>query len=178
MWLVIGGTILLMLPAGMANMAPVLFQWLPFLNTPVDFNKQWGGRPIFGANKTYRGFFVGIICSIFTVWVLSLFSDRLAQISPVDFGAINIFYLGALLGGGALAGDLLKSFFKRRLGIASGKSWVPLDQLDWIFGALIFAGFYINIGWIYWLTALVIFGLIHPLVNLIGYWLKIKPNRF
>jgi CDP-2,3-bis-(O-geranylgeranyl)-sn-glycerol synthase len=40
---------------------------------------------------------------------------------------------------GAMSGDAVKSFFKRRVGIAAGRPWVPADQLDFIVGAMLFA---------------------------------------
>ena len=44
--------------------------------------------------------------------------------------------IGLALGCGAMGGDLLKSFVKRRRGIAPGARWVPADQLDFAIGAL------------------------------------------
>jgi len=37
---------------------------------------------------------------------------------------------------GALLGDIVESFFKRRKGIERGKDWIPFDQLDFIIGVL------------------------------------------
>jgi CDP-2,3-bis-(O-geranylgeranyl)-sn-glycerol synthase len=45
--------------------------------------------------------------------------------------------LGALLGAGAIGGDAVKSFFKRRVGVPAGHSWMPFDQLDYIVGAIV-----------------------------------------
>jgi CDP-2,3-bis-(O-geranylgeranyl)-sn-glycerol synthase len=39
---------------------------------------------------------------------------------------------------GALAGDAVKSFFKRQIGIAPGHRWLGPDQLDFIVGACAF----------------------------------------
>src|SRR4051812_27852644 len=47
--------------------------------------------------------------------------------------------LGAWIGLGALSGDLVKSFAKRRRGILPGQAWIPFDQIDWLLGALAFA---------------------------------------
>lgn len=55
----------------------------------------------------------------------------------VDYGKINFILIGSLTGGGALVGDMVKSFIKRRLGKPPGKPWFPWDQLDWIAGAII-----------------------------------------
>ena len=40
---------------------------------------------------------------------------------------------------GALIGDIIESFFKRRVGIERGKNWIPFDQLDFILGVLFFS---------------------------------------
>jgi len=38
---------------------------------------------------------------------------------------------------GALLGDMMESFFKRRIGRDRGQDWIPFDQLDFIVGALV-----------------------------------------
>ena len=40
---------------------------------------------------------------------------------------------------GALCGDIIESFFKRRIGKNRGENWIILDQLDFILGALMFS---------------------------------------
>jgi CDP-2,3-bis-(O-geranylgeranyl)-sn-glycerol synthase len=40
---------------------------------------------------------------------------------------------------GALLGDVIESFFKRRVGKDRGQDWIPFDQLDFLVGALIFS---------------------------------------
>ena len=42
------------------------------------------------------------------------------------------------MGLGAGVGDAVKSFFKRRVGIAPGSSWLFFDQLDFFVGAYAF----------------------------------------
>lgn len=162
------------LPAAFANMAPVLFRWVPLLNVPIDLGRTLHGNPIFGPHKTYRGFLFGIITAILIVIVQKTLFPFMEQYGLVNYATVNTFFLGLLLGIGALFGDLVKSFFKRRFDIESGTSWVPFDQIDWIVGAIIFVNFYIWLGWEINVLALVLFGLLHPLVNYIGYSLHIK----
>jgi CDP-2,3-bis-(O-geranylgeranyl)-sn-glycerol synthase len=45
---------------------------------------------------------------------------------------------GLLMGLGAGVGDLVKSFFKRRIDIEPGASWPVFDQLDFFIGAYLF----------------------------------------
>lgn len=171
-------TFWLLLPAGFANMAPVLFKWIPFINHPVDFNKKFRDKPIFGKNKTYRGFLFGILTAILIVFIQKNLYEYTSSISLINYSEINVFLLGFLMGFGALFGDLIESFFKRQMGIDSGKPWFPFDQTDWVIGSLIFAVFYVNIEIKIIAVSILLFGILHPIINLIGYYLGIKKNKF
>lgn len=169
--------IFFLIPAGIANMAPVLVKKINFLNYPIDFGKKISGDRIFGENKTYRGFFFGILLSIIAALIQkSVYPTDLSVL--VNYNEVNVFLLGFLLGFGALFGDLVKSFFKRRLKIKPGKSWVPFDQIDWVIGALLFASLYVSISLKLWIIGIVVFGILHPIVNYAGFLLKIKKNKF
>lgn len=167
-----------LLPAGMANMAPIAFNRLPLLNIPIDFGVKFRGQPIFGPHKTYRGFAVGIAVAIISVYIQKWLLPYAASYQIIDYSATNLMWLGFLLGFGALAGDLIKSFAKRRVGLPAGKSWVPFDQVDWVIGAVLATSLVANFTTKQILLALVVFGALHPLSNLVGYGLKFKPNKF
>lgn len=95
---------------------------------------------------------------------------------------VNPLIFGLLMGSGAMLGDIVKSFFKRRLNIKSGNPFPPFDQLDFILGALalyygigpyVLNHFYSLSGW----TILFIFvltPLAHVLMNVIGYVLGLQ----
>ena len=166
------------LPAGVANMAPVLFKWVPFLNYPVDFNKKYKGQIIFGPHKTIRGFFFGIIASTaFLYWQVNI-AGSMPSWLLIDYSQINVFLLGFLMGFGALFGDLMRSFFKRRCHIQPGTYWFPWDQLDWIVGTIIFVSLYVNLPWHMLLSAIILALFFHPFFNYLGYILKFKKNKF
>lgn len=170
-----------LLPAGFANMAPVLIRKINFLNYPIDGGRIFFGERLFGEHKTWRGLFFGIIFSTLIVLIQSYLYSRFFAVREIlgfDYPNENIYLVGFLFGIGALLGDLIKSFFKRRFHIASGKPWIPFDQIDWIIGSLIAISLIIDLSWQIWLCSLLFFGFLHPVVNLVGYWLKIKPNRF
>ncbi len=168
----------LFLPAGIANMSPVFFRRLSILNIPIDFNKKLGREAFFGPNKTYRGFLVGLILSIGAVYLQKILYPYLKAYSFVDYSQINFLLLGFLLGFGALFGDLIKSFIKRRFGILAGKSWIPFDQIDWIIGAIILTYLLVPMSPKEILIIFVLFGILHPVVNFMGYILQLKPNKF
>jgi CDP-2,3-bis-(O-geranylgeranyl)-sn-glycerol synthase len=170
-------TIWLLLPAVMANMSPVIFKWVPFLDYPVDFKINLNKKRIFGQNKTFRGFFFGILSAILVVFLQKHFFYLFKTVSLLDYKEINVVLLGFLFGFGALFGDLVKSFLKRRKGIKPGVPWIPYDQIDWILGALFFMSFYITIPYYYYLSGIIILGALHPVVNLMNFKLGIQESK-
>ncbi len=124
------------LPAYFANSTPVIAGG----GTPVDFNKKFfDNEPILGPGKTWRGAFAGIAAAVLVAGVQMFLQNRLALSS---YGLITMsLKLGLLLGAGAILGDMVKSFFKRRFKIKRGAEWPLLDQLDFLAGALLFSLF-------------------------------------
>ena len=168
---------LFLLPAAIANMMPVVVKRLPICNSPVDLGLKFRGQRVFGENKTYRGFLFGVLAAVLTMYLQQKFNlISVYKLPLVD--ASNWLVLGFLLGFGALSGDLVKSFFKRQRGIAAGKSWWFFDQVDWIIGAFVFVAFYIDIGWQQFFVSLFLFGILHVIVNYLGYLLRLKSNKF
>jgi len=129
------GCFYFMLPAYFANMAPVIVKGiLKPLAFPLDFNKQLNGKPLFGKNKTFRGLIFAVIFGIAIAFLQHYFYTSFRAISFIDYSSWLLF--GFLMGFGAIFGDLVKSFIKRRLDVTPGKMFFPWDQLDFIFGAL------------------------------------------
>lgn len=130
----------LILPASLANMAPVFAaRLLPDLSAPVDGGRTLGGIRIFGDHKTIRGMVAGMLLGAVTFALqqaLCVRFESLRAISRFDY-AQTPWLFGAVLGLGALGGDLVKSFVKRRVGRVPGQSWFPFDQVDWMAGALV-----------------------------------------
>lgn len=129
-----------LVPAYVANSVPVLVYRINFLNVPVDFNKKFLGKPIFGTHKTWRGLFFGVLFGTLVAYLQKFMYSNLEfirMISVYDYS--NPLLLGFLMSSGALIGDLVKSFFKRRIGIPEGKDWIFFDQYDFVIGSLVFA---------------------------------------
>ena len=169
-----------LLPAYFANMAPVFFSRMDFLNIPVDFGKKIRRKPIFGANKTYRGFFFGILCAI-AVSFLQLLAYKnvpyFERISLIDYSRTNLFVWGGLMGFGALFMDTIKSFFKRRAGIKPGRSWVPFDQLDYVVGALLFTSIVLILDWGHIITMILLSVALHLITTFTGYYTGIRKSK-
>jgi len=171
----------LFLPAIFANMMPPLFRNVRFLDWPVDFDRKFLGKPIFGSHKTYRGFFFGIIVAIITAsfqkWMFLDFAP-FAGISIIDYFSQSAVLLGFLMGLGALLGDLVESFIKRRINVKPGKPWIPFDQVDFVIGALLLMMIVYIPSWqvIVFLLIAVPFG--HIAVNHIGYYIGINKSKW
>lgn len=155
----------LLLPAGFANMAPVLFRNFEFLNTPVDFGKKLYDHRIFGANKTWRGILLGITIGIAIALAQKLLLPYLGSITLIKD---DFLMFGLISGLGAMFGDLAGSFFKRRLDIKPGKNIMFLDQLDWVIGAFILMPLVYIPSLEIVVEAIIIFFIIHVTVKAIG----------
>jgi CDP-2,3-bis-(O-geranylgeranyl)-sn-glycerol synthase len=167
-------------PAGLANIAAFFSGKIPYvkkLNYPVDFRLTIRKKRILGNHKTVRGFIVAIIFAIFGVYIQIYLAENIPfiqSILPINHSAIDPVIFGFLSGFGALAGDALKSFFKRQLGYVPGQSWFPFDQIDYIIGGMICTWFYIPLTFFQYILLFVVWFLIHPLFTFAGYLLKLR----
>ncbi len=171
-------------PAYFANMAPVIAKRLKIFeraNKPVDFNaKAFDGRPLFGKNKTVRGFIFGVAAGIVLVFLQRILYafESFRWISITDYSSFLL--LGTLMGFGALSGDVIKSFFKRRFNIKPGKKFIPFDQTDFVIGAYLFVfPFYSSmISWELFFSSLIVSFFLHILVNHVAYYLNIRKEKW
>ncbi len=168
----------LFLPAGCANMAAAASKCVPFLSYPIDANKTWRGNIIFGSHKTWRGLFFGFLAAIAMAYIQQTIYHTGANYYLFDYSHLNFWILGVLMASGALLGDLLRSFIKRRLHINPGTLWFPFDQVDWILGAIIFTAWYVPISLGQMIIAVLLSVLIHPLVNYVCYLIHMQKNKF
>jgi CDP-2,3-bis-(O-geranylgeranyl)-sn-glycerol synthase len=134
----------LVLPAYIANASALLVGG----GTPIDFDKNWkDGRRILGDGKTWRGFFAGAFVGIsagfgFSIVAILANNSDFAFLGLSDFGRFPIMIpIIFSICFGALLGDLIESFFKRRVGKNRGEDWIPFDQIDFIVGVLFFSFF-------------------------------------
>ncbi|MEE9164043.1 MAG: CDP-archaeol synthase, partial [Thermoplasmata archaeon] len=106
------------LPAYVANPAAVLVGG----GTPMDFGaKLRDGRRVFGDGKTWRGFIGGGLIGV-ALGTIMWASTLPFPGTPFSYGPFPVFLgIVAALSFGALLGDLLGSFLKRRWGIDRGE---------------------------------------------------------
>ena len=150
--------IVYILPAYVANGAPVLFGY----GAPLDFGRKFLGKRIFGDHKTIRGLVSG------------LFAGTLVGLLEYPFFQYMI-TIAIALAVGAMVGDLAGSFIKRRLDLRSGASVPILDQYGFFVVALAFAYPLGNIPSIYGLLFIAILtGMLHVLTNMGAHRLKLK----
>ena len=158
----VGYALLFIFPAYCANAAPVIFGG----GFPIDFGKVfWDGKPLFGKNKTFRGFIVGLAIGTFVGFV---------QNALFEYDVL----LGFMVSLGALVGDLSESFIKRRLDLPPGSPLPIADQLDFVAGALLFSLPVSPPNSL--ITVLVIIAItppIHFLTNLLANFFGVKRKR-
>lgn len=159
------------LPAGLANAAPVIANRIPVLNrwtTPLDFGMKYRGQPIFGANKSWRGVLSGVLVGML---LGVLFFPWLGALDHVNHAI-----LGGALGLGALIGDAVESFLKRRFGVKPGESWFPFDQIDYILGGLLFSLPFIRLRPVEYGVIAILYFCLHLAGSYVGYLLHLKSK--
>ena len=145
-------------PAYVANGAPVIFGG----GRPLDMGRKLLGRRIFGDHKTARGLVAGIVAGSLMGLIESAFLPYMLIV-------------GVVLSFGAMSGDLLGSFIKRRIGIREGKRAILLDQYPFLVVALLLAfpiGRTPNAYGIFFIIILT--GVMHALTNLSAHKLRLK----
>jgi len=162
-----------MLPAYLPNPVAALCGG----GVPIDFGKNFSdNRRVFGDGKTWRGLIAGIIAGI-AVGLLQIWAAGAYDLSMVPRQTLLSVTLLAV---GALLGDLVKSFFKRRFGKDRGSKWPVADQYDLVAGAFLLLLLFDH-SWLFaeitlpaFICILILTPLLHRAVNIVGYILKVK----
>jgi CDP-2,3-bis-(O-geranylgeranyl)-sn-glycerol synthase len=158
---IIFAAIWFILPAYIANMSPVLISKIKFIqkyNKPMDFGAEYNKKRLLGPGKTWFGFIAGVL-------------------TGTIIGSLQgVIFVGFILGLGALLGDAAGSLIKRRMNIDRGKKAPLLDQLDFIFGAFLFAAIFQFFNISYFLIIIIITPVLHLFTNIIGHKLRFKSE--
>ncbi len=155
------------LPAFAANGAPVLIAKLPFfhrIRTPI-----W--QAALGANKTWAGLLGGVLAGV-VAGVLQITLTPWGR----EVGSAQWILWSALISFGALAGDAVKSYFKRRIGIPPGGAWPVVDGIDYVVGALAVGLLMFVPAWPVALALLIVGPILSLLANIFSYvlgWKKV-----
>ncbi len=167
-------TIIYFLPALIANGAPVIFIGKVIKNPrPLDKGRKFiDGRPILGPNKTLEGFIIGCLFGLIAGIAYALITH-------------NTFFIlyGSTMGLGAMIGDAINSFVKRRINIRSGDPFIPMDQLSFIIVSYVFIKLFeldklceIEVTLAHFSMIVVIVMILHPLTNMISYLIGLKDK--
>ena len=143
------------LPAYFANATPVALGGGPAL----DGGEKWlDGKPFLGSHKTLRGCIFGTLAGLII---------GVIQGNPLA---------GLTQGFGAILGDLIGSFLKRRLDIAPGASLPILDQIDFILTAILISQPFTRATFTEMTVITIVTIPIHYLVNYISWMTKMKDH--
>ena len=172
------------LPAYLANPMAVLFGG----GRPIDFGRSLrDGERVFGDGKTWRGLLGGTTMGAVLGLLLSLPFAFFAPGSSWSFGypadaPIPVLLLAlaasALLAFGALLGDLVAAFVKRRMHRPRGAKAPGLDQYDFVLGGLLLSltiptwsipRFFSGDALLGLLAIIVITPALHRAVNVLGF---------
>ena len=163
---------------------PILrgFKVFNFLAKPVDFNRKFfDNQAIFGSHKTWRGVIISIVLGVITALIQKWFyqANIFRELSGVfDYENINIWLFGFLISAGAVFGDLLFAFVKRRLRLTPGAMCIPFDQINYVIGSYLFLTPFFKIDIKIWGVLIVLTPFLHLLINRVGYLLGIHRNKW
>jgi len=163
-------------PAYLGNMSPALVgRWFTALAVPIDGGRTLGGRRILGDHKTWRGLLSGIVVGalVYELQRLAFGAGLVRELALIDYAAHPL-APGLLMGLSAGIGDAVKSFFKRRLGIAPGRPWLVFDQLDFLVAAYAFVSLVYVPPLLPTLVCVPVILLGHVVITTVGYWLGLK----
>jgi len=148
-------TIYIYLPAYLANAAPVVLGG----GGPLDGGRDWlDGKPLLGDHKTIWGTLSGLVVGTLV---------GLIQMKPLR---------GVLLAFGAIGGDIVVSFVKRRLNLKPGASFPIADQMGFIVLAVALSSLAEPTTWQRAAAILALTLPIHYLTNVVAWLLKLKSE--
>src|SRR3989344_454860 len=153
------------LPAYTANSFPVISKG----KHPLDFHVFLGANRLLGDGKTIEGSATGVAFGTLTGTLQILLQPYV----PDNFVTMTA-ELAFLLAFGAIAGDIVGAFIKRRLGIARGASAPLLDQLDFLVVSLALSPLIISMPYEIYAVLFLITPVVHLSANIISHFLKLK----
>ncbi len=188
-----------MLPQPIASLAAVIWVLLPAFSAnalatvprgagpAMDFGRSWpwDGRRVLGTSKTWSGFLVGsilgIVVGLVEAWLILLAPPNLAVVPTFAPSVVAAIPVVAVIAVGAMIGDAIGSFIKRRMNRPSGSRVWLLDQFPFVLVPIalgfalypsLFLATFANGEAIIWLVLLTI--LLHLGFNWVGFKAGLK----
>ena len=154
---------------------------------PIDFGKNFSdGKRILGDGKSWGGLVGGTLFGVLAGLIMAFAIRRTEASVHWHFGnsELEIMKNVFLISFGALFGDAVASFFKRRMKFKRGAPVPGLDQFDMILGVWVllvifswgfFSRNFIEDGrWVGLIAVLVLTPALHRIANIIGYKIGVK----
>lgn len=165
--------VIYVLPAYIANGTPVVVLRIAGPGHPLDMGiVMRDGRRLLGDGKTIEGLASGLSAGLAAAFLSHVFLPGVYR-GLLECGLIPV---------GAMAGDILGSFLKRRLGVERGGSAPVLDQLGFLLMALLLA--WIPYGPPGWadpptiILLLLVTALLHVSTNALAYLAGLKERWY
>ena len=163
-------SIIYVFPTYTANGTPVIvYKILNGKTTPIDKGIiVWDGQRLLGDGKSIEGFISGVMVGSVTGLIINFLIPHLYK-NPIEYLLLSI---------GAMTGDLIGSFIKRRLKMERGAPFPIIDQTGFIIIALLLV--WITIGLPNWINLelifiiLIITFILHIATNILAYMVGIK----
>jgi CDP-2,3-bis-(O-geranylgeranyl)-sn-glycerol synthase len=154
----------LLILISVANGTPVLAKKIlgDVLSYPIDGGALLpDGRPLFGPSKTIRGL------------VLSFLITPLAAVF-LGFP----WQLGLLIAGAVIAGDLLSSFVKRRIGLSPSSRAIGLDQIPESLFPLLASRWLLPVTFLDVVIGVAIFWAAAPILSRLFFHLRLRDQPY
>lgn len=154
----------ILLLLGIANFAPIVATRLfgARFAMPLDGGSMLAdGRPLFGAGKTFRGLLASFLCT-----------TAAAPLLGIDAA------LGVAIAAGAMAGDLLASFCKRRLGLSPHARAFGLDQVPEALLPLLALRPWLDLEWLDTAVVLLLFVLLDIVLSRVLHRMRIRERPY
>ncbi len=173
LWIIAANAFWLAAPAYAANAFPPLVRG----RKPLDRDAMLHGRRLFGDGKTIEGTVSGIAFGIF-IGIMQLFFQPYVADVIAPYGTLILLspVLIALLSAGAMAGDIIGSFIKRRMGMERGSPALLLDQLGFVVTALLFSMAVVSVMPEVFAFLVIVTPVVHWIANQIGYHSGVKKH--
>ncbi len=162
--------------SGIAHMIIVRLNLFSILKKPINIK-------LFGENKTYRGFVIMPLISIFSVYITIKIISLNQIVLSFNFEEYPFWLTGFLMGIFYCLFELPNSWIKRRLGIQPGKLpekkkllFALTDQADSVIGcSLLFYNLF-NFSFLFTFYLILFGSSLHLFINYLLYLCKIRKN--